>query len=89
MCVQVTRDTLLSWVGLPYKTLCHRVLSLFISEDDLPSAALEAVIEDAFAPFVGEGGKTVPMVQLPTSGIHVAELWHGPTLAFKVLKLPS
>ena len=81
----VSQDQLLAWAGLSYKQLCVEILQLFVSEAEIPRAALVTIIDRAFGGFTHPD--VVPIKHLPAAGLHVAELWHGPTLAFKDLGL--
>ncbi|MDR2383900.1 MAG: threonine synthase [Prevotellaceae bacterium] len=67
------------WRGLPYSGLAYSFLSLFAT--DISGDELRHCVENAYKTF------TVPetpasLVEL-TGNLHVLELFHGPTLAFK------
>ncbi len=64
---------------LDYPALAARVLQPFIGEV-IPFATLEALCRDAYRDF--RHPATVPLVQLAPH-LFAAELFHGPTLAFK------
>ena len=68
-----------SWRGLPYTELAFRFLSLFA--DDIPGDELRACISRAYEAF-HSSDNPAPMVKL-NDNLHVLELFHGPTLAFK------
>lgn len=76
---QFSADDLREMRGLDYNALAFRVLQPFvggvIADDDL-----RAIIDRAYATF--DGGKVAPVVPLE-GNVHLMELFHGPTLAFK------
>jgi threonine synthase len=98
---QLSPATLLQWSQLSFQQLVLAFLSLFIEEEDVPRAQLQAMIERAYAGFTrrtsekADAAKVVDEIgfrSLPPSdgserALLVAELWHGPTLAFKDLPL--
>ena len=76
------RAVLNDWRTLPYNELAFEVLKPFAT--DIPEPDLRALIErsyspQAFSPAVAPTVKVGP--------VHVLELWHGPTLAFKDVAL--
>ena len=79
------RASLLALHGLPYAHVAARVLALFIEEDDIPFADLIALCEDAYSNERWSSPSTVPLVALGggSSPLLLAELFHGPTSAFK------
>lgn len=69
--------------GADYATLASRLLAPFVG-DALPAGALEAAtrrVQDRFLT-----PEVVPLVELEP-GLHVLELFHGPTAAFKDLAM--
>ncbi|MDR1582465.1 MAG: threonine synthase [Prevotellaceae bacterium] len=67
------------WRGLPYTELAYSFLSLFAT--DISDSELRYCIENAYNAFPNP--KTpAPLVKL-SDNLHVLELFHGPTLAFK------
>ena len=68
-------------VGKGYVDLAAYVMGQFI--DDIPEAELRSIIERSYETF-GDAAVT-PLVEV--GDIHVLELFHGPTLAFKDVAL--
>lgn len=75
------RDQLSDFQTLSYTEIAARVMGCFI--DDIPSEALETLIEKSYATFGDE--RVTPVV--PVGDMHIMELFHGPTLAFKDVAL--
>lgn len=69
------------WRTLPYPELAFEVLRLFA--DDLPEAHLRAIVDKSYAAFTHPEVTPVRRV----GDLHILELWHGPTLAFKDVAL--
>jgi threonine synthase len=66
-----------------YAEAAHRVIAPFVG-DDIPAADLRTMCADAYATF--RHPAVVPLVQID-HGQWLAELFHGPTLAFKDVAL--
>ncbi|XP_071827200.1 threonine synthase-like 2 isoform X3 [Apostichopus japonicus] len=79
---KISKGTLQSWANFSFPDICKEVLSLFIEEDDIPRKDLNELIDKAFARI--ELPETVKMKTL-TDGLHILEMFHGKTLAFKDL----
>ncbi len=79
----VTGAQLAAWEKLSYPELAARIFSLYI-EDEIPAAELERMIAASCAAF-DQPQVVAPLVQ--TGAIHILELFHGPTLAFKDVAL--
>lgn len=73
-------DKLGKWRTLGYGDLAFEVMSLYA---DLPGPVLSDMIRRSYATF--DCPEVAPVVQ--AGPVHVAELFHGPTLAFKDLAL--
>jgi threonine synthase len=69
------------WKNLSYPALAFEVMSRFI--DDIPEAELREIINRSYASFDTE--QVVPIVH--HGSLHIMELFHGPTLAFKDIAL--
>jgi len=75
------KGTLESWKYLPYRELAFRIISLFC--DDIPPADLKRLIDRSYDAFDHE--EITPVTR--KGGVHILELFHGPTLAFKDVAL--
>ena len=73
---------LASLSGLPYAELCARFLARFAT--DIPAPELSALVSRSYARF--DRPEIAPLLQL-SPDVHVLELFHGPTLAFKDIAL--
>ncbi len=74
-------ERLKGWATLSYPDLAWEIMRLYA--DDLPPAALRALADRSWSAFRDPG--IAPVVQV--GDLHVLELFHGPTLAFKDLAL--
>ena len=74
-------DNLESWRSLSFVDLAQEIIAIFA--DDIPKDDLDTIIKEAYSTFEHED-----VVALEKLGdIHVMELFHGPTLAFKDIAL--
>lgn len=78
---RIGNDTLASWQELSYQKLAFEVMSRFI--DDIPKTDLKNLIDNSYASFEAED--VTPLVRY--GDLHILELFHGPTLAFKDVAL--
>lgn len=78
---RVSPETLNSWDHLSYSELALEIMDLFTG--DIPKADLWNLVKRAYATF--DHPQTVPLVKV--GHIHIMELFHGPTLAFKDIAL--
>lgn len=74
-------NTIALWKTLSYPDLAFAVMSRFI--DDIPEADLKELIVRSYQSFTHP--EVTPLVK--KGGIHILELFHGPTLAFKDVAL--
>ena len=74
------RDRLGRWRGLSYQDLAVEVMSLFV---DLPPEELGELVARSYRTFEHPGITPVTRV----GDVHILELFHGPTLAFKDVAL--
>ena len=72
---------LASWRKLPYQDLAFEIMSLFAT--DIPKDTLRELIRKSYSAF--RHPEVTPVVKV--GDIHVMELFHGPTLAFKDVAL--
>jgi threonine synthase len=74
------RDRLDAWKGLSYADLAFEIMRLFT---DIPDADLRRIVADSYDTF--RDPAVTPVVKV--GPLHVLELFHGPTLAFKDIAL--
>ncbi|MDH4320169.1 MAG: threonine synthase [Desulfobulbaceae bacterium] len=77
----IDAQTLAGWRGLPYPDLAFEVISRFA--DDIPAADLRELTNRSYATFTHP--EITPLVA--HGDLHILELFHGPTLAFKDVAL--
>jgi len=70
--------------GLPYVELAFRIMRPFVG-DAFDEPTFRRLIGEAYASF--ETPDVAPLKPLGDSGMHLLELFHGPTLAFKDVAL--
>jgi threonine synthase len=70
--------------GLPYAELAFRIMRPFVGEA-FDEATFRRLIGEAYGSF--ETPDVAPLKPLGDSGLHLLELFHGPTLAFKDVAL--
>lgn len=76
-----SRGMIESWRPLSYQELACNIIAPFA--DDIPTADLKALIDRSYARF--RHPEITPLVQ--KNGVHILELFHGPTFAFKDVAL--
>jgi len=77
----VAPEQLDAWRRLSYQDLAFEIISRFV--DDIPSADLKGLIDRSYATFTHP--EVTPVVR--QDGVHILELFHGVTLAFKDVAL--
>lgn len=77
-------DDWASWKDLSFPDLAHKILSLYISPAEIPSADLKGIIDRSYSTF--RHPETTPLVHLHDN-LYLLELFHGPTFAFKDVAL--
>lgn len=81
---QIPMERLASLCGESYQKIASRILRDFL--EDYSISEIDACIEKAYTNSDWECDEIVPLTQLSDT-VHVAELFHGPTLAFKDVAL--
>lgn len=78
---KIGAQTFSSWSDLSYVEVAFEIMSRFI--DDIPSSSLRDLINRSYATFTAP--EVVPLAH--HGNLHILELFHGPTLAFKDIAL--
>lgn len=78
---RIGSDTFASWQKLSYTDLAFEVMSRFV--DDIPVSDLKDIINRSYTAFAVP--EVTPVVH--HGDLHILELFHGPTLAFKDIAL--
>jgi threonine synthase len=75
-----------SWKDLSFEDLAYEIFSLYISSSEIPPADLKDIIRRSYSTFRAKD--VTPTVTLDKEkNIHLLELFHGPTFAFKDVAL--
>lgn len=83
---QLPRDWETNWKDLSFSELAYELLSLYISASEIPSADLKDIINRSYSTF--RAPETTPLYTLDKeNNLHLLELFHGPTFAFKDVAL--
>ncbi len=78
---RISKETLRSWQECSYPDLAFEVLSRFI--DDIPNSDLRELVQRSYASF--DTPEVTPLIH--HGSLHILELFHGPTFAFKDVAL--
>ncbi|KAF9740897.1 hypothetical protein PMIN02_010759 [Paraphaeosphaeria minitans] len=79
-------DWATKWHNLSFEDLAYEIFSLYISPSEIPAADLKDIIHRSYATFRAKD--VTPTVALnKDKNIHLLELFHGPTFAFKDVAL--
>ncbi|KAL9128727.1 MAG: hypothetical protein Q9217_002660 [Psora testacea] len=68
------------WRDLSYAELAFKILSLYISTEEIPAADLKVIIDRSYSNFRAQD--ITPLVHLQDN-LYLAELFHGPSYSFK------
>jgi len=74
------------WRDLPFSSLAYEILSLYISPSEIPSDDLKNIIQRSYSTF-RHRAVTILHPLRPSQNLHLLELFHGPTFAFKDVAL--
>ncbi|MCQ2396227.1 MAG: threonine synthase [Lentisphaeria bacterium] len=80
----ISEETMESWRALSYPELAFEIMRLFVG-DAIPESDFKALVDASYATF--DTKEVVPIRAAGMSGLYIAELYHGPTLAFKDVAL--
>ncbi|MFI5000477.1 MAG: threonine synthase [Reyranellales bacterium] len=81
---QFSKTEIAALKGLPYAEVAFRVMRPFVG-DAFDEPVFRRLIGEAYTSF--ETPEVAPLKPLGDSGLHLLELFHGPTLAFKDVAL--
>ncbi|KAJ9604504.1 threonine synthase [Cladophialophora chaetospira] len=74
------------WKDLSFADLAFQVLRLYIDESEISNQELKSIVDQSYSTF--RHPDTVPVVTLDAQkNLHLLELFHGPTFAFKDVAL--
>jgi len=79
----VPQDQLKAWEQLSYQDLMFEIFSLY-TNGEIPDEDLKALIQDSYATF---RSPDVTPIHTINPSLHILELFHGPTFAFKDVAL--
>lgn len=86
---QVSEDVLFGkWAKLSFQDLQFEIMRLYVPQEEIPDADLKDIIERSYATFRSQD--VTPVAKNVTGdkeNLHVLELFHGPTYAFKDVAL--
>ncbi|WP_219838715.1 threonine synthase [Paenibacillus sp. R14(2021)] len=80
---QLSPDTLHAWQQLSYPELALELFSLYI-DGEIPRDDLKKLVDDSYGTFRDD---EVTPVRRVSNSLHILELFHGPTFAFKDIAL--
>ncbi|KIW98077.1 threonine synthase [Cladophialophora bantiana CBS 173.52] len=80
------RSEYLEWKDLSFPELAFQVMRRYIDEHEISNQELDSIVDRSYSTF--KHPKTVPLVTLDENrNLHLLELFHGPTFAFKDVAL--
>ena len=83
---RVPRADLDKWSKLDFPSLALEIMSLFVPTETCTRAELEKLVRASYGSNFRDK-RITPVVELHKEGVHVLELFHGPTWAFKDVAL--
>lgn len=81
---KVTRDELKKWTSLNYRERAKKIFGLFLT--DYSKEELDSCVDEAYTSAKFSSPEIAPVVSMDEK-LHILELWHGPTSAFKDMAL--
>ncbi|QLL31078.1 hypothetical protein HG536_0A08950 [Torulaspora globosa] len=86
---QVSQEILFSkWSKLSFQDLAFEIMRLYVAQDEIPDADLKDLIQRSYSTF--RASDVTPLAKNVTGdkeNLHILELFHGPTYAFKDVAL--
>lgn len=80
------RSEFQSWKDLSFSELAFNIMRHFIDPSEISDAELKTIVDTSYTPF--RSSKVTPVIPLSASAnLHLMELFHGPTFAFKDVAL--
>ncbi|RMZ91918.1 hypothetical protein DV736_g860, partial [Chaetothyriales sp. CBS 134916] len=80
------QDHYLNWKDLPFHEVAFNIMRVFIDSSEIPDCDLLSICSRSYSTF--REVSVTPLVTLsPTANLHLLELFHGPTFAFKDVAL--
>jgi threonine synthase len=83
---KLPKDALTKWATLSYQELAVQVMRLFIDEKEISTSELKSLVNKSYNSKTFRDPQVAPVVKL-SDQLHVLELFHGPTFAFKDIAL--
>lgn len=75
-----------AWRDHSFQDLAYEVFQRYVSHEEVPAAEMKEIIARSYSTF--RAPDITPLVTLdPSSNLHLLELFHGPTFAFKDVAL--
>ena len=84
---KITTKQLSEWATLSFPELSLAIAELFIDESEIPREDLRRIINQAYHHSLFFPREVIPIIQFGHTNTFVAELFHGPSLAFKDLAM--
>lgn len=83
---QLPSDFQESWSKLSFQELAFNIMRLYIKQEEIPDEDLKTLVSKSYSTFRSED--VTPLVKIDSKdNLHLLELFHGPTYAFKDVAL--